>query len=127
MYRSGADNASNPTFQFSNAIHPSDRLNAGPARCSGQRQGFARLINTVVPFGESVVGPAQDNDNIDTLFLTVLRERGAFYLICGEPAAAPTRVLEPRGTWVGLSIAAQGNTGCKWLGFTVRCFREAGK
>jgi hypothetical protein len=90
MHRGGADNWNNPSVQFARAIRPANRMQAGAGFVIGQRQGFtARLINTVVPFGEGVVGPALDNDNVDTLFLTVLRERGAFYLMCGEPASTP--------------------------------------
>jgi hypothetical protein len=90
MHRGGADNQNNPSIQFASVVRPDNRLEAGPGFVVGQRQGpTATLINTAVPFGEGVLGPAFDNDNVDTLFLTVLRERGAFYLTCGEPDSAP--------------------------------------
>jgi hypothetical protein len=80
-----------PTLQFSSSIRPKDRFPAGPGWAPGQHQG--RYMNTAVPLVEALGRRnfAERNDNVDTLFLTVLREKGAFYLMCGEPASPPTQ------------------------------------
>jgi len=81
----------NPVVQFSSTGKLQDRAYAGPGWTMGQHMG--RTMNTAVPLLEKTGMRSYPvrNDNIDTLFLTVLRERGAFYLTCGEPESTPPR------------------------------------
>jgi hypothetical protein len=81
----------NPVVQFSATPRPAERAYAGPGWTMGQHMG--RYMNTAVPLLEKTGMRSYPvrNDNIDTLFLTVLREKGAFYLTCGEPASTPPR------------------------------------
>lgn len=79
------------TMQFAGSMEPQDRFSTGPGWAPGQFQGSPVMLNTAVPFDEGIRGPAQHNDNVDTLFLTVLRRNGAFYLASGEPTATPPR------------------------------------
>jgi hypothetical protein len=79
----------NPVLHFSTTVRPTHRAAAGPGWTPGQHQG--RFMNTAIPVVETAGerNYAEKNDNVDTLFITVLREEGAFYLISGEPAARP--------------------------------------
>jgi hypothetical protein len=81
----------NPVVQFSSTGSLQDRAYGGPGWTMGQHMG--RYLNTAVPLLEKTGMRSYPvrNDNIDTLFLTVLRERGAFYLTCGEPGSTPPR------------------------------------
>jgi hypothetical protein len=79
------------TVQFSDKAPPDDRFGAGPGWAPGQSQGPPWVLNTALPFDAGRKGPAQHNDNLDTLFLTVLREQGAFYLTAGEPTTMPPK------------------------------------
>ncbi|RPH38907.1 MAG: hypothetical protein EHM91_13155, partial [Planctomycetota bacterium] len=90
VHRGGAKDE-NPVVQFSSTSRPDDRAYAGPGWTMGQHMG--RSLNTAAPLVEKTgmrTYPVR-NDNIDTLFMTVLREKGAFYLTCGEPDSTPPR------------------------------------
>ena len=78
-------------MQFSASVRPEDRAHAGPGWTMGTHMG--RSMNTALPLLEKsgMKHFPVRNDNIDTLFMTVLRAKGAFYLTCGEPAATPPR------------------------------------
>jgi hypothetical protein len=82
-----------PTLQFASAIRPENKLAAGPGWMPGQRQG-GPFINSAAPFGEGFRGAGHGNNNVDTLFLVVLRERGAFYLMADGPRARLCAVTE---------------------------------
>jgi len=71
--------------------NPRVEFEPGPGWTMGQHQG--RFLNTAVPLVEKngIRNFPIRNDNLDTLFLTVLRERGAFYLTCGAPGSTPPR------------------------------------
>jgi hypothetical protein len=84
VHRGGPVNA-----QFSERATPEDRFSAGPGWAAGQFQGPSWMVNTAVPFDAGRRGAAWRNENVDTLFLTVLRKRGAFFLTSSEPDAAP--------------------------------------
>jgi hypothetical protein len=87
----GGSKDENPTVQFSATVRPEDRAHAGPGWTMGTHLG--RYMNSALPLLEKTGMrhiPIR-NDNIDTLFLTVLREKGAFYLTSGEPAATPPK------------------------------------
>jgi hypothetical protein len=87
----GGSKDENPIVQFSSASRPDDRAYAGPGWTMGQHMG--RSLNTAAPLVEKtgMRNYPIRNDNIDTLFMTVLREKGAFYLTCGEPDSSPPR------------------------------------
>lgn len=87
----GGPKDENPVVQFSASVRPGERAYAGPGWTMGQHMG--RSLNTAAPLVEKtgMRNYPVRNDNIDTLFMTVLREKGAFYLTCGEPDAAPPR------------------------------------
>jgi hypothetical protein len=61
-------------------------FDGGPGWSPGQRQG--RHFNTAAPLGATPGYPIR-NDNLDTLFLVVLREHGAFHLVSAEPDCGP--------------------------------------
>jgi len=90
VHRGGAKDE-NPTVQFTTSIRPEDRAHAGPGWTMGTHMG--RTMNTALPLLEKsgMKHFPIRNDNIDTLFMTVLRAKGAFYLTCGEPAATPPK------------------------------------
>ena len=90
VHRGGAKDE-NPVVQFSSTSRPDDRAYAGPGWTMGQHMG--RSLNTAAPLVEKtgMRNYPIRNDNIDTLFMTVLREKGAFYLTCGEPDSSPPR------------------------------------
>jgi hypothetical protein len=90
VHRGGAKDE-NPTVQFSTSVRPEDRAHAGPGWTMGTHMG--RYMNTAMPLLEKsgMKHFPVRNDNIDTLFMTVLRARGAFYLTCGEPATTPPK------------------------------------
>ncbi len=90
VHRGGAKDE-NPVVQFSSSPRPGERAYAGPGWTMGQHMG--RSLNTAAPLVEKtgMRNYPIRNDNIDTLFMTVLREKGAFYLTCGEPDSAPPR------------------------------------
>lgn len=73
----------------------------GPGWTMGQHQG--RHKNTAVPLDadNGIRNYPIRNDNIDTLFMVVLRKEGAYYLTSGEPDAAPPRALLRRVTGTG--------------------------
>ena len=81
----------NPVVQFSSTGKLEDRAYAGPGWTMGTHMG--RYMNTAIPLLQKTGMRSYPirNDNIDTLFMTVLREKGAFYLTCGEPASTPPR------------------------------------
>jgi len=87
----GGNKDENPVVQFSSTGALEDRAYAGPGWTMGQNLG--RSLNGAIPLLQKTGMRSYPirNDNIDTLFLTVLREKGAFYLTCGEPASTPPR------------------------------------
>lgn len=87
----GGPKDENPVVQFALPGRSGDRAHAGPGWTMGQSMG--RSVNTATPLVEKsgMRNYPVRNDNIDTMFLTVLRERGAFYLTCGEPGSTPPR------------------------------------
>jgi hypothetical protein len=87
----GGNKDENPVVQFSSTGALEDRAYAGPGWTMGQHMG--RYMNTAIPLLQKTGMRSYPirNDNIDTLFMTVLRGKGAFYLTCGEPASTPPR------------------------------------
>jgi hypothetical protein len=87
----GGNKDENPVVQFSASVRPEDRARSGPGWTMGTHMG--RTMNTALPLLEKsgMRHYPVRNDNIDTLFMTVLRAKGAFYLTCGEPASTPPR------------------------------------
>lgn len=82
------------------------RFAGGPGWAPAQRQG-GPFINSAAPIGEGFVGHGQGNNNVDTLFLVVLRERGAFYLMADGPRARLCAVTET-GSGGPYPVALQG-------------------
>jgi hypothetical protein len=85
----GGPKDENPVVQFSASVRPDSRAHAGPGWTMGTHMG--RATNTALPLLEKsgMRHYPIRNDNIDTLFMTVLRGKGAFYLTCGEPGSTP--------------------------------------
>lgn len=80
----------------------------GPGWTMGQHQG--RSLNTAVPLVEKngIRNFPIRNDNIDTLFLTVLRDKGAFYLTYDRPGLASLRHVSHTGEAKDLRVSVKG-------------------
>ena len=80
----------------------------GPGWTMGQHQG--RYLNTAVPLVEKngIRNFPIRNDNIDTLFLTVLRDQGAFYLTSDRPDRATLHHVSHTGDAKNLRVSVKG-------------------